>query len=69
MFRLADQYDDKQVAKTANQQGLGIRPLSYYFDQQQPLNGLVIGFAGYTEEQIKQGADQLQSVLKNQHNR
>lgn len=64
VFRLNEQYDDQKIAMTANEQGLGLRPLSYYFDQQQPINGLVIGFAGFNEQQIDQGLQRLQTILE-----
>ncbi|MCV6609774.1 MAG: PLP-dependent aminotransferase family protein [Amphritea sp.] len=64
VFRLSELYDDQKIARIANQQGLGLRPLSYYFDQQQPINGLVIGFAGFSEQQIDQGLERLRTILE-----
>lgn len=63
VFRLADGFNDQIISRATNRAGLGIRPLSYYFDQQRPVNGLVIGFAGYDEKRIDQGLASLKQVL------
>lgn len=64
VFRLDNQFEDQTIARVANQQGLGIRPLSYYYDQQTPMNGLVIGFAGYSEQIIDDGLTRLARIFR-----
>ncbi|MBU2966786.1 PLP-dependent aminotransferase family protein [Amphritea sp. 2_MG-2023] len=66
VFLLPPDSDDNAIVTAAMQQGLGIRPLSYYYDQQSPLAGLVIGFAGYTEEQIDEGLARLKPIVTQQ---
>ena len=64
VFLLPPGSDDKAIAEQAINAGLGIRPLSYYYDQQKALAGLIIGFAGYNEEQINRGLERLKKVLR-----
>lgn len=63
VFLLPPGTDDKAIAEQANAAGLGIRPLSYYYDKQPALSGLVIGFSGYTETQIDAGLTRLQPII------
>lgn len=63
VFILAPEYDDRQVAELAITKGLGVRPLSYYYDQEQSQSGLIIGFAGYNESQIDRGLKILGEIL------
>ncbi|GGK58548.1 GntR family transcriptional regulator [Amphritea balenae] len=63
VFLLPQGYDDQAIAAKAERLGLGVRALSYYYDQQQPRSGLIIGFAGYNEAQIDQGLKLLKTTL------
>lgn len=63
VFLLPPEYDDQTITKQAIARGLGIRPLSYYYDQEQSQSGLIIGFAGYNEQQIKKGLTILAKLL------
>ncbi|WP_296055367.1 PLP-dependent aminotransferase family protein [uncultured Amphritea sp.] len=63
VFLLPPGNDDTAIAAQAVNEGLGIRPLSYYYDKQPPRSGLVIGFAGYNETQIDTGVARLKPIL------
>ena len=63
VFLLPPGMDDKAIVEQANTVGLGLRPLSYYYDEQPALSGLVIGFSGYSEEQIDTGLNRLQPII------
>ncbi|MDO6563359.1 PLP-dependent aminotransferase family protein [Amphritea sp. 1_MG-2023] len=67
VFLLPQGSDDQAIVEHAMKLGLGIRPLSYYYDQQAPLAGLVIGFAGYDEAQINQGIERLTTTMARYH--
>lgn len=66
VFLLPAGSDDKAIVAQAMQAGLGIRPLSYYYDQQPPRSGLVIGFAGNSETQIEQALARLKPIIEQQ---
>lgn len=63
VFILPEGSDDQSIAKQAEKQGLGVRALSYYYDQQRPVSGLILGFAGYNESQIDRGLDILKPIV------
>ncbi|WP_432473160.1 PLP-dependent aminotransferase family protein [Amphritea sp. HPY] len=63
VFLLSPDYDDQQIAEQAIARGLGIRPLSYYYDQEAAQSGLIIGFAGYDENQMDKGLKILSELL------
>ncbi|RTE64815.1 PLP-dependent aminotransferase family protein [Amphritea opalescens] len=64
VFLLPQTSDDKAIVEQARAVGLGIRPLSYYYDQQAPRSGLVIGFAGYSETQMEEGLRRLKPIVE-----
>ncbi|WP_299205460.1 PLP-dependent aminotransferase family protein [uncultured Amphritea sp.] len=64
VFLLPPGINDKAIVEQTMKVGLGIRPLSYYYDKQVPRNGLVIGFGGYDEARIDAGLALLKSVLE-----
>ena len=55
VFLLPSNYSDSDLCKRTDKQGLGIRALSNYYSNPKPQQGLVIGFAGYTDHAIKSG--------------
>lgn len=63
VYLLPEGLDDQQIADQAGGLNLGIRALSRFYSQPSPPQGLVIGFAGYDEQQIDQGLTQLASLL------
>jgi GntR family transcriptional regulator/MocR family aminotransferase len=67
VYCFQENLDDIAICKKANQQGLGIRALSSY---QRPVqingntrSGIIVGYAGMTEEQIQQGVLQLRDII------
>ncbi|MEH6576819.1 MAG: PLP-dependent aminotransferase family protein [Amphritea sp.] len=64
VFLLPEGADDRWIAQQALTRNLGIRPLSYYYDKEQPQSGLVIGFSGYDEESITKGLQILQPLVE-----
>lgn len=63
VFLLPPGTDDTAIVEQANTVGLGLRPLSYYYDKQPALRGLVIGFSGYSETQIDVGLTRLKPII------
>ncbi|WP_040879293.1 PLP-dependent aminotransferase family protein [Marinobacterium rhizophilum] len=48
---------DQALCHALQSQGLGIRPLSHYYDGLEDRQGLVIGFAGYSQALIERGLE------------
>lgn len=59
--------DDVAIAREANQYGLGVRPLSSYqrndVTKHASYSGLIIGYAGTTEEHIQKGVIKLRHII------
>ena len=54
VYYLKHALSDIEICDQAAKQGLAIRPLSSYYSQKMIKQGLVIGFAGFSEsEQVK----------------
>nr|CAA6830107.1 MAG: Transcriptional regulator, GntR family domain / Aspartate aminotransferase (EC [uncultured Thiotrichaceae bacterium] len=66
VFLLPAGYDDQLICAAAQQQGVGIRPLSQYYDGTVGENGLVIGFAGYDQVEMLRGIEILTITLLKQ---
>ncbi|WP_245601117.1 MocR-like pyridoxine biosynthesis transcription factor PdxR [Marinobacterium jannaschii] len=63
VYLLASDCDDVALCQRLACDGVGVRPLSPYFDRTAPRPGLVIGFAGYSEQEIDKGLKVLQQCL------
>lgn len=63
VYLLPDGYQDTEICHQAAQQSLGIRALSRFYSQSPAQQGLVIGFAGYDEQQIDDGLNRLATLL------
>ena len=63
VFLLKEGYDDQLICNTAYQQGLGIRALSQYYDGEVKQQGLVIGFAGYDQQEMERGISLLTGII------
>lgn len=63
VYLLKEAYDDRLICDMAYQQGLGIRPLSQYYTGELKQTGLVIGFAGYTQQEMERGISLLAEIL------
>jgi GntR family transcriptional regulator/MocR family aminotransferase len=57
VFLLRESLSDVVLCQALQARGLGIRPLSRYYEGQAGLQGLVLGFAGYREAAIERGLD------------
>ncbi|MGB1311503.1 MAG: PLP-dependent aminotransferase family protein [Leucothrix sp.] len=64
VYLLDSKYNDVSLCKLTNQQGLGIRALSNYYQSDEPQQGLVIGFAGFNDGEIQRGVTLLQSSFE-----
>lgn len=69
VYLLPEHWDDRQIRELCEQRGLGIRDLSRYYTGQERRNGLVVGFAGYTESEINEGIDRLTEAIGLYRNR
>lgn len=63
VYLLKEGYDDQLICDTAYQQGLGIRPLSQYYTGEVKQTGLVIGFAGYNQQELERGISLLSGII------
>jgi GntR family transcriptional regulator/MocR family aminotransferase len=61
--RLPATCDDQQASAAALRQGVYAAPLSAYALEPLPLQGLVLGYAGCTEQQIREGVARLAGAL------
>ncbi|WP_018607419.1 PLP-dependent aminotransferase family protein [Uliginosibacterium gangwonense] len=61
---LPDGLDDVAVAKAADEAGIAIRALSPMCSGNSPLSGLMLGFGGFTDEQLRDAVRRLRQVLK-----
>ncbi len=52
------------VALAASQVGLAVRPLSPLYGRETGRPGLMLGFGGFSEQQLEQGVEKLRSVLE-----
>lgn len=61
---LPDGLDDVAIAKAANEAGVALRALSPMCSGDSPLSGLMLGFGGFTSEQLRSAVRRLRSVLE-----
>lgn len=68
VFLLPEGYSDTNICQQAAAQGLAIKSLSgFYSEIDQPVTqGLVIGFAGFTPEEMARGVETLKAIILNQ---
>ncbi len=64
VFWLSAQVDDVAVALAATQEGLAVRPLSPLYGRETGRPGLMLGFGGFSEQQLEQGVEKLRLVLE-----
>ena len=63
-FHLKKTYKDVEVSNRANAEGLTTQPLSKFGSGNSALNGLLLGFCGFTEAELEEGLQTLERVLK-----
>lgn len=65
VYLLPDSQSDQVLCERARRVGVELRALSSYARSQPPRNGLVIGYAGFTEVEIEKGVKLLKEILEN----
>jgi GntR family transcriptional regulator/MocR family aminotransferase len=55
--------DDRTIATRAREAGLGLRALSAYFETADAPQGLVMGYAGFDAETLRNAAETLRRIL------
>jgi GntR family transcriptional regulator / MocR family aminotransferase len=63
---LPDDADDRRIAEDAARLGVWAMPLSSCYLGPEARRGLVLGFGGFTEPEIREGARKLRSVIEQQ---
>jgi DNA-binding transcriptional MocR family regulator len=63
VYLIPQHWCDSDIRNRCEEQGLGIRDLSRYFTAQTPIKGLILGFAGYNEEQILTAVNRLKKII------
>jgi len=61
---LSRRYSDQEIAAVLRQAGVLTSPLSDYYTVSPPRRALLLGFAGFSEEDITQAARKIRSVLE-----
>jgi GntR family transcriptional regulator/MocR family aminotransferase len=68
VFHLTSGLQDREICKSATEQGLSIEALSSFVQAEDlnkaKYNGLVLGFCGYSEEELQAGLDLLLRLLE-----
>lgn len=62
--QLARRSDDVTLSHMAHDAGISVTPLSPYYRSHPPKTGLILGFAGFSEQQIDDGARRLSEIAK-----
>jgi len=62
--QLSRRYSDQEIAAVLRQAGVLTSPLSDYYTANPPRRALLLGFAGFSEEDITQAARKIRSVLE-----
>ena len=62
--QLSRRYSDQEIAAVLRQAGVLTSPLSDYYTADPPRRALLLGFAGFSEEDITQAARKIRSVLE-----
>ena len=64
VVRLAPQFDDVQIAKLAAQRGVTCAALSSYYACEPKVQGLLLGFCGFSPQELKSAVNVLREVLE-----
>ena len=62
-LRFNEHLDDEWIARSMQQRGFSVSPLSACYLEAAPQPGLIIGFAGAAADQIRDGVQALEEVL------
>jgi GntR family transcriptional regulator/MocR family aminotransferase len=64
VLNLPDRCDDKALSAEADAQGLSVSALSSFYASDQPRKGLVLGFCGFSPEELEDGVRSLMPLLR-----
>lgn len=64
LIRLAADLPDKDICLESHKQGLGCQPLSRYCTGTQAQNGLLLGFCGFSSDEIEDAISRLATIVK-----
>jgi len=63
VYLLGTKYSDKVICQRARERGVGVKNLSDYYSSANKSQGLVIGFAGFNEQQQRRAVQVLESIF------
>lgn len=63
-IKLPLDYNDKQLSKIASNRGLTCPPLSDYYRSNHSQNGLLLGFCGFTVEEMQTAMEELKMIIE-----
>ena len=63
-IKLPPEYNDKQLSKAALSKGIFCPPLSDYYSSSHSQNGLLLGFCGFTIEEMQAAMETLSSIIQ-----
>lgn len=64
LARLAPGYDDQQIVKAASEQSVFISALSSHYAQGDKQHGLLLGFCGFTEDEIESNISVIERIIR-----
>jgi len=67
VLRLPDGWDDVEIAAAAAQAGIALRPLSPMCSENLRLSGLLLGFGGFSNEQLRTAVQKLRRIIEEKH--
>ena len=63
-IKLPPEHNDKQISKAALSKGIFCPPLSDYYRSSHSQNGLLLGFCGFTAEEMQASMETLSSIIQ-----
>lgn len=64
LARVAPGYDDQVIAKAASEQGVFVSSLSAHYAQGEKQHGLLLGFCGFTEDEIESNISVIERIIR-----
>ena len=64
VLNLPDHCDDQALSAAAGERGLSVSALSSYYASDRPRKGLVLGFCGFSPEELEEGVTALTAILR-----
>ncbi len=63
-IKLPPEYNDKQISKAALSKDIFCPPLSDYYNSRHSQNGLLLGFCGFTVDEMQKAMETLKSIIQ-----